>query len=211
MDGAYGPTGVTGAAGSAGATGATGATGTAGSQHIYVATSAGGSLSSPRTVSLTAPTGQDYAVSTTGTALAISPGTAITCTLSAGSKLSFEHHAALLPGVPAAQPAGRVEPQQRLDHTHLHQRKQVQHDHQHQPDGDPGVRDQLSQGDRRSGMDQHRDRDFLGAGPASTPAPSKGGDPALRSTSLFKGPGHARHAAWRRRGGPEVTASARGD
>jgi lysophospholipase L1-like esterase len=82
--GATGPAGVTGAAGSAGPAGATGATGPAGSQHIYVATSGGGGLSSPRTVTLTAPTGQDYAVTATGTALAVTPGTVLTCTLSAG-------------------------------------------------------------------------------------------------------------------------------
>jgi hypothetical protein len=83
--GATGAQGVTGAAGTAGATGATGATGPAGSgsTHIYVTTASGGGGS--QTVTLKPPTGQDYAITADATALDVTPGTAMTCTLSAGS------------------------------------------------------------------------------------------------------------------------------
>jgi alpha-tubulin suppressor-like RCC1 family protein len=80
--GANGPTGLTGATGNAGATGPTGATGPALAPHGYVTTASGGSKS--QSLSLTAPDGQDYAVSADGTAIVATPGTALTCTLDLG-------------------------------------------------------------------------------------------------------------------------------
>lgn len=99
--GATGPTGPTGATGANGATGtagtpgapgpngtsgstgATGPTGPAGSQHLYVATSEGGSKS--QTLSLTAPTEQDYAVTASAFVTDPSALAPATCSLKLGS------------------------------------------------------------------------------------------------------------------------------
>jgi len=80
--GAMGVQGVTGATGNVGPTGATGATGPAGSQHIYIATSNGGTA--PQTLTLTAPPGQDYGITANGEGTATS-SRPLACTLKIGS------------------------------------------------------------------------------------------------------------------------------
>jgi hypothetical protein len=99
--GATGVSGATGATGNTGTTGATGATGPAGSQHIYVATGNGGTKT--QTVTLTAPVGQDYAVSADAVGTFGAPPSPLTCTLKLGSVVLQSITMALHPNSPPTE------------------------------------------------------------------------------------------------------------